>query len=85
LTITERETCDRGLAQGLTDQDSGCSWSAGQHLHAPADLLMATDHRVELALARLLRQVDGVLLESFVLGLPRRDGQFWTPDAARIA
>ena len=43
---------DRGLADaGLADQDGVVLRAARQHLDRPADLLVAADHRVELALA----------------------------------
>jgi hypothetical protein len=41
---------DGGLADaGLADQHRGCSWCGGQHLDRAADLLVAADDRVELA------------------------------------
>ena len=43
---------DRGLADaGLADQHRVVLGPAGEHLHHPLDLLLAPDHRVELALA----------------------------------
>ena len=44
---------DRGLADaGLADQHGIVLGAAGQHLDGAADLLVAADHRVELAFAR---------------------------------
>src|SRR5205085_4526055 len=37
--------------------------AAGEHLDDAPDLLVASDHRIQLSLARAIRQVDGVLLE----------------------
>ena len=55
---------DGGLADaGLADQHRVVLGPAGQHLHHPADLGVAADDRVELALAGLRGQVDAVLVE----------------------
>ncbi len=44
---------DGGLADaGLADQDRVVLGAAGEHLDDAADLVVAADHRVELALAR---------------------------------
>ena len=40
-----------------------------QHLNHAADFLVATDHRVELALAGALHQIDAVLFQGLKLGL----------------
>ena len=51
---------------GLADQDGIVLGAARQHLHHAADLGIAPDHGIQLALAGLLRQVAPVLLEGFV-------------------
>ena len=62
---------DRGLADArLADQHRVVLLAPGQHLDRRLDLLGAADHRVELALARELRQVAGILVE--VRGVGRR-------------
>ena len=60
-----RETLDDGgLADaGLADQDGVVLGAAGEDLHDPLDLLLAPDHRVELVLARGLREVAAELVE----------------------
>ena len=67
---------DRGLADtGLADEDGVVLRAARQHLdHAP-DLFVATDHRVDAALTRVLGEVAAVLLERLVLlfGIVGRD------------
>ena len=64
---------DRGLADpGLADQHGIVLGAAREHLDRPADLLVAADDRVELALARRLGQVAGVFLERVVALLGRR-------------
>ena len=61
---------DRGLAHpGLADQDGVVLGPAGEHLDDPADLVVAPDHRVELAPARGVGEVAPVLLEGVVLRL----------------
>ena len=58
---------DGGLADaGLADQHRVVLGAPGQHLHDAADLGVAADHRVELALARALGEVDAVLLQGLV-------------------
>ena len=58
----------RGLADaGLADEDGVVLGAARQDLHGAADLLVAADDRVELALARKLGEVAGVALERVVL------------------
>ena len=67
---------DGGLADaGLADQHRVVLGAPGQHLHHAADLGVAADHRVELALAGALGEVDGVLVERRLaaLGLGRGD------------
>ena len=66
---------DGGLADaGLADQHRVVLGPAGQHLHDPLDLLLAPDHRVELALAGQLGEVAPELVEhqrALRLGLAR--------------
>ena len=58
---------DRGLADaGLADQHRVVLGAAGEHLDDAADLLVAADHRIELALRGELGQVAAVPLERFV-------------------
>ena len=55
---------DRGLADaGVADQDGVVLGAAGEDLDDAADLLVAADHRIELAALRLGGQVAPVLLE----------------------
>ena len=64
---------DRGLADaGLADQHRVVLGPPGEHLDHAADLLVAADHRVELALARGLGEVAGVFLERLVAVLGGR-------------
>ena len=61
---------DGGLADaGLADEHRVVLGAPRQHLDDAADLLVAADHRVELALARHLGEVARVLLERLVLAL----------------
>ena len=67
---------DRGLADaGLADEHRVVLRAARQHLDHAADLVVAADDRVELALARRLGEVAAVLLERLVLllGVLARD------------
>ena len=58
---------DGGLADaGLADQDRVVLGPAGEHLDDAADLVVAADHRVELALAGGRGEVAGILLERLV-------------------
>ena len=58
---------DRGLADaGLADEDGVVLGAAGEDLDDAADLVVAADDRVELALAGELGQVAAVLLEGLV-------------------
>ncbi|GJE35799.1 hypothetical protein LDDCCGHA_6019 [Methylobacterium oxalidis] len=58
---------DGGLADpGLADQHGVVLGAPGQDLDRAADLLVAPDHGVELALARRLGEVAGVLLQRVV-------------------
>jgi hypothetical protein len=55
---------DGGLADaGLADQHRVVLGTALQHLDGAADLVVAADDRVELAVAGALREIDGVLLQ----------------------
>ena len=59
---------DRGLADaGLADQHGVVLRAPRQHLDHAADLLVAADHRVELACAGQLGEVAPVALERLVL------------------
>ncbi len=58
---------DRGLADaGIADQHRIVLGPPGEDLDGAADLLVAADHRVELAVARRLGEVAGELLERVV-------------------
>ena len=68
---------DGGLADaGLADQHRVVLGAAGEHLDGAADLLVAPDHRVDLAVARGLGEVAGVFLQRVigVLGRARVGG-----------
>ena len=66
---------DGGLADaGLADQHGVVLGATCEHLHDAADLLIAADHRVELAVAGPLGEVDGVLLEDGFPALGFRGG-----------
>ena len=66
---------DRGLADaGVADQHRVVLGPARQHLHRASDLLVAADDRVELAVARQLGEVAGVLRQRLVLPLGLRIG-----------
>ena len=55
---------DRGLADaGLTDQHRVVLGPALQHLDGAPDLIVAPDHRIELAGSGTRGEIDGVLLE----------------------
>ena len=61
---------DGGLADArLADQDGVVLRPPREHLDDPADLVVAADHGIELALPRELRQVAAVALERLVLRL----------------
>ena len=64
----QRQTLDdRGLADaGLADQHRIVLGAAGKHLNGAADLLVAPDHRIELAVARRLGQVAGIFLQCVI-------------------
>ena len=64
---------DRGLADaGLADQHRIVLGAPRQHLDGAADFLVAADHRIELAVARGLRQVAGIFLQRVIGVLGRR-------------
>ena len=61
---------DRRLAHaGLADQDRVVLGPPAEDLHHPADLGIAADHRVHLALAGQLDQVAAIALQGLVLVL----------------
>ena len=61
---------DRSLTDArLTDEHRVVLSAAGKHLHHAADLRIAPDHRVDLALARTRGQIGGVLLQRLELVL----------------
>ena len=63
---------DRGLADaGIADQHRIVLGPPGEDLDGAADLLVAADHRIELAVARRLGEVAGELLERVVAVLGR--------------
>ena len=58
---------DGGLADaGLADQHRIVLGAAGEHLNGAADFLVAADDRIELAVARGLRQIAGIFLERVI-------------------
>jgi len=58
---------NRGLARaGFADERGIVLGPAREDLHGAADFLVAADHRVELAVARRLREVAGVFLHRVV-------------------
>ena len=64
---------DGGLADaGLADQHRIVLRAPRQHLDGAADFLVAADHRVELAVARRLRQVARIFLQRVIGVLGRR-------------
>ena len=66
---------DRGLADaGLADQHRVVLGAAREHLDGAADLLVAADHRVELALAGDRGDVAGVFLQRVEILLGVRAG-----------
>ena len=64
----QRQTFDdRGLADaGLADQHRIVLGPARQHLDGAADFLVAADHRIELAVARGLREIAGIFLQRVI-------------------
>ena len=66
---------DGGLAHaGLADEHRVVLGAAGEHLDDAADLLVPTDHRVELAAAGHIGEVAGVLLQGLIFFLRIRVG-----------
>ena len=64
---------DGGLADaGLADQHRIVLGAPRQHLDGAADLLVAADHRIDLAVARRLREIAGIFLERVIGVLGRR-------------
>ncbi len=64
----QRQTFDdRGLADSrLADQHRIVLGAAGQHLDRAANLLVAPDHRIELAVARRLGEVARIFLQRVI-------------------
>ena len=61
---------DRGLADaGLADQHGIVLRAPGEHLHGPADLFVAADDRIDLALPGHLDQIAAVALQGLVFVL----------------
>ena len=59
---------DRGLADaGFADEQRIVLLPAAQHLDGAVDLGIASDHRIDLAVARLLVEVDAVGIERLAL------------------
>ena len=59
---------DRGLADaGIADEQRIVLLAAAQHLDGAVDLGIAADHRIDLAVARLLVEVDAIGLERLAL------------------
>ena len=64
---------DRGLADpGLADQNRVVLGAARQHLDGATNLFIATDHRIDLALAGSLSEVARIFLERVIGVLGRR-------------
>ena len=64
---------DGGLADaGLADEHRIVLGAALQDLDGAADLVVASDHRIELALGRALGQVDAVFLQRLAIFLGAR-------------
>ena len=64
---------DRRLADaGLADQHRIVLGAPRQHLNGAADLLVATNDRIELAVARSVREIAGVFLQRVILILGAR-------------
>ncbi len=64
----QRESLDdRGLADaGLADENRIVLGPARENLDRAADLLVAADHRIELAVASGLREIAGIFLQRVV-------------------
>ena len=79
---------DRGLADaGFADEQRIVLLPAAQHLDGAVDLGVASDHRIDLAVARLLVEVDAVSLErlALLLGILVALGLGFLVDAAHRA
>ncbi|EFF44645.1 hypothetical protein XAUB_12570 [Xanthomonas citri pv. aurantifolii str. ICPB 11122] len=76
----------RGLADaGFADQDRVVLAAAHQDIDHLADLVVAADDRVELALARLCGEVGGEFLQRFLLAeCGRRDGTAGLPGCSGL-
>ncbi len=60
--------CDRGLAHtGFTDEQRIVLLATAQHLDGAVDFGIATDHRINLAVTRLLVEVDAIGIERLPL------------------
>ena len=60
--------CDRGLADaGLAHEQRIVLLPAAQHLDRAVDLVVAPDHRIDLAVARLFVEVDAIGIERLAL------------------
>ncbi len=65
---------DRRLADaGFADEHGIVLGAAREHLDDAADLFVAADHRIELAVARELGEVAAVAFERLILRLPDSD------------
>ncbi len=59
---------DGGLADArIADEQRIVLLAAAQHLDGPVDLLVPADQRIDLALTRLLVEIDAVIVESIAL------------------
>jgi len=71
---------DRGLTNArLADQHRIVLGSAREHLDHATNLLVAPDHRIELAFARRIGEIAGVALQRLVLVLGRLVGDAMRP------
>ena len=79
---------DRGLADaGFTDEQRVVLLPAAQHLDGAVDLDVAADHRIDLAVTRLLVEVDAIGIErlALLLGILVALGLGFLVDAAHRA
>ena len=75
---------DRRLADaGLADQHRIVLGAPRQHLNGAADLLVAANDRIELAVARRLREVAGIFLQRVILVLGARRSRRCGPCGCR--
>ncbi len=64
---------DCGLADArLADQNRIVLGAARQNLNRAADFLVATDHRIKLACARILGQIAGIFLQRIIIAFSGR-------------